>query len=507
MFIPRNVKTRKTNTLDPRHVPDIVSARLDSPACEVLGAAEELTLATRIVTQRAALWAALATFAASLRCAMSSACVAWATANDTDDEALLALTTCARSIGGEYGGAEVAVRAANLKRSKERLAEHNLRLVVHCARRQGLATGFIMPMSDMISEGALGLMKAVARFDPARGFRFSTMASWWIAHHVSRAIADQARTIRIPVHMVEGKIKVTQPAAALPLGVIRERPPPTSSSHPARPRAPSLRAVLRLARTFTVQQFLARENFANRFSRGDAIWVHEFFYALMQGYDAVAQATDVQIGGTDQLFNLMAGRKLMEAHGQRPQVVLTFRILEGTDGVQRMSKSLGNSICIDEPPGVIFTKVLNLPDNVMRNYAELVTRWEQPDIDALFAQATAGQLELRELKHKLAWEIVSIFQGDAAADQAAEDARRMFEGQAPSDAPVLTLAAPANILDVLLEGGVVKSKGEARRLVEQSGVRLDGVIVESKELMLEPSAGEQVIQAGKRKFLRVVAAV
>lgn len=265
--------------------------------------------------------------------------------------------------------------------------------------------------------------------------------------------------------------------------------------------------VVGLASNFTVQQFLTRENFAKRFDKGDAIWLHEFFYALMQGYDAVAQETDVQIGGTDQLFNLMAGRKLMEAHGQRPQVVLTFRILEGTDGVQRMSKSLGNSICIDEPPGVIFTKVLNLPDNVMRNYAELVTRWEQPDIDALFAQATAGQLELRELKHKLAWEIVSIFQGDAAADQAAEDARRMFEGQAPSDAPVLTLAAPANILDVLLEGGVVKSKGEARRLVEQSGVRLDGVIVESKELMLEPSAGEQVIQAGKRKFLRVVAAV
>ena len=215
MFIPRNVKTRRTNTLDPRHVPDIVSARLDSPACEVLTAAEELTLATRIVTQRAALWAALATFAASLRCALSSAVVAWATDNDTDDEALLALTTCARSIGGKYGGAEVAVRAANLKRSKDRLAEHNLRLVVHCARRQGLATGFIMPMSDMINEGALGLMKAVARFDPARGFRFSTMATWWIDHHISRAIADKARTIRLPNHIAEGKSKVTKAVAAL----------------------------------------------------------------------------------------------------------------------------------------------------------------------------------------------------------------------------------------------------------------------------------------------------
>jgi len=196
----------------------------------------------------------------------------------------------------------------------------------------------------------------------------------------------------------------------------------------------------------------------------------------------------------------------MEAHGQRPQVVLTFPILEGTDGVLRMSKSTGNSIGIDEPPGVIFTKVLNLPDNVMRNYAELVTRWEQATIDAHFAAVTSGQLAMRDFKHKLAWEIVSIFQGDEAANQAAEDAKRMHEGEAPSDAPVFTLAAPMNILDVLAEGGVVKSKGEARRLVEQSGVRLDGEIVESKELMLEPGAGERVIQAGKRKFLRVVSA-
>lgn len=262
--------------------------------------------------------------------------------------------------------------------------------------------------------------------------------------------------------------------------------------------------VVNLASNFTVQQFLARENFANRYARGDAIWLHEFFYALMQGYDAVALETDVQIGGTDQLFNLMAGRKLMEAFGMRPQVVLTFPILPGTDGVLRMSKSTGNYIGIDEPPGVIFTKVLNLPDSVIRTYAVLVTRWEQDEIDALFAQVESGQLEMRELKHKLAWEIVSIFQGDAAANQAAEDAHRMHEGEAPSDAPVFILTVPMNILDVLMEGGLVKSKGEARRLVEQNGVRLNGQIVTSKEQMLMPNTGKQVIQAGKRKFLRVV---
>src|SRR5215211_6523008 len=174
----------------------------------------------------------------------------------------------------------------------------------------------------------------------------------------------------------------------------------------------SLVDLIRLGQNFTVQQFLARENFAKRFEAGEPIFLHETFYALMQGYDAVAQQTDVQVGGTEQLFNLMAGRKLMEAHGMKPQVVLTFQILEGTDGVVRMSKSAGNYIGIDEPPGVIFTKVLNLPDSVMRNYAQLVTRWSQEDIDTLFADMGAGRIDVRDFKHKLAWEIVSIFQGD-----------------------------------------------------------------------------------------------
>ncbi len=264
--------------------------------------------------------------------------------------------------------------------------------------------------------------------------------------------------------------------------------------------------VVRLASNFTVQQFLARENFAKRYARGDAIWVHEFFYALMQGYDAVALRTDIQIGGTDQLFNLMAGRKLMEAHGMRPQVVLTFPILEGTDGVMRMSKSAGNYIGIDEPPGVIFTKVLNLPDSVMRNYAELVTRWSPEEIDALFTDMQAGRLEVRDFKRKLAWEIVSIFQGDEAADQAGRDAAAMHSGQAPSDAPQLALAAPANILDVLAQGGIVSSKGDARRLVQQGGVRIDGETVTSNEYLVAAVAGREiVIQAGKRKFLRIIA--
>lgn len=264
--------------------------------------------------------------------------------------------------------------------------------------------------------------------------------------------------------------------------------------------------VIRLASNFTVQQFLVRDNFNKRFAKGDPIWLHEFFYALMQGYDAVALTTDVQIGGTDQLFNLMAGRKLMEAHNQRPQVILTFPILVGTDGVLRMSKSTGNYIGINEAPGVIFTKILNVPDSAMRNYSELVTRWTPDQINALFQQVEQGVIEMRELKQKLAWEIVSIFHGDEAANAAIDDARRMHEGAAPSDAPLFKLAAPMPILDLLQAADLIKSKGEGRRLIQQSGVRLNGQTVEDVETTVTVAVGQEaVIQVGKRKFLRVQA--
>ncbi len=264
--------------------------------------------------------------------------------------------------------------------------------------------------------------------------------------------------------------------------------------------------VIGLAGNFTVQQFLARDNFSKRYSAGDAIWLHEFFYALMQGYDAVAQQTDVQIGGTDQLFNLMAGRKLMEAFGMKPQVVLTSPILVGTDGEMRMSKSTGNYIGIDEPPGVIFTKVLNVPDKAMRSYAELVTRWPVSRIETMFQEVEVGSLDMRELKHQLAWEIVSIYHGDDAADRAAQDAANMHQGEAPSDAPAFVLSEAAPIIDLLVASDMVKSKSDARRLIQQGGVRLDGAPVEDIDLLVEPpSNGERVLQVGKRRFVRLIA--
>jgi len=261
--------------------------------------------------------------------------------------------------------------------------------------------------------------------------------------------------------------------------------------------------VVHLASHFTVQQFLTRENFAKRFANNDAIGLQEFFYALMQGYDAVALQTDVQVGGTEQLFNLMAGRKLMEAYGQRPQILLTVPILVGTDGTLRMSKSTGNYIGISEPPGVIFTKVLNVPDAAIRNYAELATRWELAQIDDYFAQVERGELEMRDLKHMLAREIVSIFYAEETAESAAQDARRMHQGLAPSDAPGFALRAEMSVVDVLHQSGTTASKGEARRLIEQGGVRINGKSVESVSEMIAPASSEQIIQAGKRKFLRV----
>jgi len=182
----------------------------------------------------------------------------------------------------------------------------------------------------------------------------------------------------------------------------------------------------------------------------------------------------VQIGGTDQLFNLMAGRKLMEARGMQPQTVLTYPILPGTDGVMRMSKSAGNTINIDDAPGVMFTKVLNLPDAVIPLYCDMVTRWDMRQIEAVRSRMAD---DMMQVKRALATEIVSSFHGDDLAQTAAQDAARMHRGRAPSDTPEFSVAENMTVLDVMFHSGLVKSRGEAKRLVQQGGVRLDGATV------------------------------
>jgi len=268
----------------------------------------------------------------------------------------------------------------------------------------------------------------------------------------------------------------------------------------------SFQDVIELASHFTVQQFLSREKFVLRREKGEAIWVHEFLYALMQGYDAVALRTDIQIGGTDQLFNLMAGRKLQTVFGQEPQVCLTFPILVGTDGALRMSKSTGNYVGVNEPPETKYGKTMSIPDSAMRNWFELVTRWKPERIDDLFAAVERGEVHPMDAKKKLAWEIVSIFDGDEAADRAASHFQRVHQRrQLPEDMPTYYMAAPENVVDIIAGADLARSKSQARRLVQQGAVRTDGDKVREIETDIAVEEGEEVIlQVGKRRFLRLV---
>jgi tyrosyl-tRNA synthetase len=262
--------------------------------------------------------------------------------------------------------------------------------------------------------------------------------------------------------------------------------------------------VIGLAANFTVQQFLVRDNFAQRYKQGDPIWLHEFFYALMQGYDAVALETDVQLGATEQLFNLLAGRKLQQSFGQKPQICLTFPILVGTDGTLRMSKSTGNYVGIDEAPEDKYGKTMSIPDAAMRNWFELVTRWTPAQIDERLGAVERGKIHPMEAKKQLAWEIVSIFDGDEAAERAAAHFERVHQqGRLPEEMPVRGLVGPTNVVDVIFDAGLSRSKSEARRLVKQGAVKLDGERVTSIEAEIEVE-DQRVLQVGKRRFLRLV---
>ncbi|MDT8899116.1 tyrosine--tRNA ligase [Thermanaerothrix sp. 4228-RoL] len=261
--------------------------------------------------------------------------------------------------------------------------------------------------------------------------------------------------------------------------------------------------MIPLAANFTLQQFLTRENFRLRWERGDPIYLHETFYAIMQGYDAYMLKADVQVGGTDQLFNIVtAARKIMTFLGAKPNIAIIMGILPGTDGVVKMSKSLGNHIPINTTAEDMYGKVMSIPDFVMPTYAKLVTRW-LPDEVAAFEKALAdGTLHPRDAKMKLAFEITANFYGEEAAQRAQEAFVRLFQKRdLPEEIPEFHAEAGQSVLDVLVNAQLVKSKSEGRRLIEQKGVRLDG------QVLTEPNAPiphPGVLQVGKRQFLKVV---
>lgn len=267
----------------------------------------------------------------------------------------------------------------------------------------------------------------------------------------------------------------------------------------------SLLELIRLGQNFTIQQFLVRENFAKRLDAGEPIFLHETFYALMQGYDAVAQQTDVQVGGTDQLFNIIvAGRKLQEALGQKPLVGVITGILPGTDGVLRMSKSTGNVIPINTTPEDMYGKIMSLPDGAMPLYFKLVSRYTPAQIAEIEKGLADGSRHPRDTKMELAREIVSIFHGAESAGPAEAHFKAVFQkGALPDEMQSITFFGEPTLVDFLSDNKLVKSRSEARRLMEQNGVKVDGKAVAdlSARLTVEKEA---VVQVGKRTFVRAV---
>jgi len=261
--------------------------------------------------------------------------------------------------------------------------------------------------------------------------------------------------------------------------------------------------LIRLASNFTIQQFLTREAFRQRWEKGDALYLHETFYSLMQGYDAFALQADVQVGGTDQLFNIVtAARKVMAFLGARPNVAIILGILPGTDGVVKMSKSLGNHIPINTTPGDMYGKVMSLPDFAMPSFHRLVTRWTPEQIAAVESGLACGQIHPRDAKMALAHEIVSSFysEEEAAAAEAAF-VRTYQQHAAPEDMPHYALQPGQTVLDVLIASGLAPSRAEARRLLSQGGIRLDGAPLNNPQA---PFPGPGILQAGKRKYIKVV---
>jgi tyrosyl-tRNA synthetase len=261
--------------------------------------------------------------------------------------------------------------------------------------------------------------------------------------------------------------------------------------------------VIELASNFTLQQFVTRENFRKRWDNGDPIYLHETFYSIMQGYDAHALQADVQVGGTDQLFNIVtAARKIMTSLGDKPNIATILGILPGTDGEVKMSKSLGNHIPLLSTPEDMYGKVMSVPDKAMGSFMRLVTRWTPDRIAELEAGLKSGTLHPRDVKMSLAREIVSIYHSDEGAAQAEAAFKKIFQQKnVPDEMPEYALQPGQTVLEVLVAAKLVTSKSEGRRLIKQKGVKLDGEVLEKFEADF-PHGG--VLQVGKRRFVRVI---
>ena len=261
------------------------------------------------------------------------------------------------------------------------------------------------------------------------------------------------------------------------------------------------RGMIQLAAKYTVARMLERDDFTKRYRGGIPISVHEFLYPLMQGYDSVALQSDLELGGTDQKFNLLVGRELQKEYGQEPQCILTMPLLVGLDGVEKMSKSKGNYIGIQEPANEMFGKLMSISDELMWDYFTLLSFRPLAEIELMKQEVVAGR-NPRDCKVLLGQEIVARFHSDGAADKALEDFNHRAKGGIPDDIPELQLSgAPLGIAALLKAANLVPSSSEANRNIDQSGVRVDGIVISDKTLKL--NAGTYVVQVGKRRFAKV----
>jgi tyrosyl-tRNA synthetase len=262
--------------------------------------------------------------------------------------------------------------------------------------------------------------------------------------------------------------------------------------------------MIKLAATYTVARMLERDDFAKRYAEQKPIAVHELLYPLMQGYDSVAMRADVELGGTDQKFNLLVGRELQKHYGQEPQCILTMPLLQGLDGVNKMSKSLGNYVGINESPGQIFGKLMSISDDLMWRYVELLS-FESSDTIRGWKRDVEGGRNPRDIKVTFAQEIVTRFHSRANAEAALRDFDSRHHGGIPQDMPEITLRAPEDgiaIGQLLKMAGLTPSTSDALRMIEQGGVKLDGEKVSDKNLRIAKGR-TVVVQVGKRKFARV----
>jgi tyrosyl-tRNA synthetase len=264
------------------------------------------------------------------------------------------------------------------------------------------------------------------------------------------------------------------------------------------------RGMIQLAARYTVARMMERDDFKKRFADGRSISVHEFLYPLMQGYDSVALKSDLELGGTDQTFNLLVGRHLQQEYGQEPQCILTMPLLEGLDGVDKMSKSKNNYIGITEEPNTMFAKVMSISDELMWRWYTLLSFRSEAEIAALRTEVAGGR-NPRDAKVALAKEITARFHSPAAADAAEQDFVNRSRGGVPDEIPQVALSgAPLGIAQLLKQAGLAPSTSEANRLIDGGGVRVDSGVVGDKGLKLD--AGSYVVQVGKRKFARVTLA-